>query len=97
MSDSETDLIIISTKTEGSSKSLPAVGLRAGLMLLSKGGGAAVTFGLLARWTQSATVDYQSGACVALVLCATGAEKATYGGSMFGVYLTVTKLSLLGT
>ncbi len=81
----------------GSSVSLPAVGLRSGLMLLTNSGGAAVTFGLLARWTRSESVSDYSGACVALVVCGTSARKATYGGSMYGAYLTVTGLRLLGS
>lgn len=96
-SDQETDLIIISTKSEGSSVSLPAVGLRAGLMLLRNSGKVAVTFGLLARWTRSETVGYQSGICLAYVVCGTGAREATYGGSMYGAYLTVTGLRLVGS
>jgi hypothetical protein len=87
-SDYEVDAIVVSGKTEGSSVTLPAAGLRAGVTLLRTEGRSSITLGAMVRWVKTETVTYQSTACVMMLLCGTSTRSATYGGSMVGVYLT---------
>jgi hypothetical protein len=92
-SDYEADAILVSGKTEGSSKTLPSVGLRSGLTLLRADGRYAITFGGLVRRTNSATVNYQSTTCLLMgATCGTTSRTATYGGTMVGAYLTFSSL-----
>jgi len=97
-SDYEVDALVISAKTEGSSKTLPSAGLRSGITLLREDGRYAITLGGLVRWTRSATVDYQSSTCYLMgSYCVPESRTATYGGTMVGAYLTFSSLRPLGS
>ncbi len=91
--DYEADALLVSKKTEGSSKTLPTVGLRSGITLVSDSGRHAITLGGLVRRTNSATVEYQTTTCLVMgAICGTETLTATYGGTMVGAYLTYTHL-----
>jgi hypothetical protein len=87
-SDQDVDLIVVSAKTTGSSVTLPAAGLRAGVTLLRAEGRSSITLGAMFRWVKTETVTYQTGACVMMVVCGNGTRTSTYGGAMVGAYLT---------
>jgi hypothetical protein len=95
--DYDADLLLVSGKATGSSRTLPSAGLRTGLMMLRSDGGFAVTIGAMARWTRPATVVYQSTTCLVMALCGSDSKTTSYGGTMVGAYLTFTRLRPLGS